>query len=338
MNQNQHPLSQDIINKERWRDILQRFVEVLRINIFVVDGQGKVLLAPLVERYGGKLLTKQSLGLDFFRQEEGFIKQFVTQGKFLEAVHTYDLRSFAIPMVFDKNNLAYMVVGPVILNKRLEAPQYEDMAKKRKAKKEELLEELNGIRVVSYVMMDSILDLLSEIVKDTIELSIEKKKLAQCWSNQESLPKGMSEAAEEIFSTVRMDEILGTLLDIALNMTKTECGSIMFIDEGKGQLHIKASRGLEKDKIQNTRVKLGEGIAGLAARERRVFYIKKDKIDSRIKPLLKRPEIKESLIMPLIAKERVFGVLNLHTKKEECRLEDNLDNLQHLSRLISVAL
>jgi len=129
-----------------------------------------------------------------------------------------------------------------------------------------------------------------------------------------------------------------TILDVALNLTKAECGSIMILDEKSGELTIKVSRGLREGEVKKTRLKLGEGISGLSAQENTAFVISKEKIDNRIKHLLKRPEIKEAVVMPLSIKNRVFGVLNLHTKNEETHIETGLENLQHISRLISTAI
>ena len=65
-----------------------------------------------------------------------------------------------------------------------------------------------------------------------------------------------------------------TLLDVALKMTNTECGSIMVVDQEKqGDLTIKVSRGLNEERVKNTRVRIGEGIAGLAAKENKPFVI-----------------------------------------------------------------
>ena len=104
-----------------------------------------------------------------------------------------------------------------------------------------------------------------------------------------------------------------------MKMTDTECGSIMLVDEKENDLSIKVYRGEKSERLKNVRVALGEGIAGIAAQENSSFIIGSSVPDNRIKHLLKRPEIKQSLIMPLVVKDKVFGVLNLHTKRQDKR-------------------
>ena len=339
MNQEQlKQIAQKTINKDKWWDILSRFIDVLRINIFLVDCTGSIILPPEEGRCGGRLLTERSLGFDLLCDSGNIMKQFDSAGHFLESVNKYGLYSFAIPInIADQQTIAYMIVGPVILNKRLDSTDYMEMAKQFGVKGEELLAEINEIRVVSNLMIGSILDLLAEIVKDSIELTIKEKELDQIKLDQETYLKSVKQGAREIYSTVHLDELLVTFLDLALRMTNTECGSIMVRDDDHGDLIIKVSRGLDGEQVQNTRVKVGEGISGRAVKQNISFVINGQNGEGTMQALLRRSDIKQSLVMPLVAKNRVFGVLNLHTKKDEAKIEDNVDNLQYLSKLISSA-
>ena len=332
-------LAREVINKEKWWDMLSRFIDVLRINICIIDSNGLVILPPEEGRYGGKLLTDPVLKFDLVDDAIKVQEMFEQQGMYLEAANRYGLHSFAIPITVDKDQvIGYLIIGPVILNKRLSATEYEEMARVYDCDRNQLLDELGGIRVVSNIMMNSILDLLTEIVRDNIELSLKKKQLEGIKADTGVLSGEFSEKAQEIYSTVYLDGLLATLLDVALKMTNAECGSILVMDAEQNELVMKASRGLDSEHFGNARIKLGEGIAGLAAQENTSFMIQGTEGDNRIKPFLKRPEIKEALVMPLTNKEEVFGVLNLHTKREGGSLGGSLNNLKYLSELLSSAL
>lgn len=335
-NNNHRQKGQEIINRDKWWDMLSRFIDVLRINIFLVDSNGLFILPPDRTRFGGRLLTEKPLGFDLLHHEN-FLGRFEVHGNFLETDNRYVLKSYAIPIKANKETIAYLIVGPVILNKRLERSEYVREAKEYKADADELLGELNELRVVSNMMIKSILDLLSEIMRDHVEMTIKDKRLGTLKDDPESRAKDLERVAKEIYSSVAVDELLVTLLDVALKMTGAECGSIMIADKDKGYMNIKASRGLTEEQVQDVHVKLGQGIAGIAAQENQSFVIKGQQGDNRIKHLLQRPEIKESLIIPLRSKEGVVGVLNLSNKSQESRFEENLENLRYLTTLVSSA-
>jgi len=334
--ENQFQIVRDIIGKDKWWDILSRFISVLRINIFIVDQNGLVILPPEESRYGGRLLFDRSLGFDLFQDSFNIISQFDWQGDFLESYNRYDLKCFAIPIKINQDQIvAYMVIGPIILNRRLQKEEYVEMAKQNIVDSDDLISVLSEVRVMSNIMVRSIIELLSEIVKDNIELSIKKNELDKLKINQEQYSKDFANLAQEIYSTVCLDEILATLLDVALKITKTEGGSILVKDDKSEDYAVKVSRGINMKNIQDIRVKPGEGISGIAMKENLAFVINGGKADNRIKHLLQRPEIKHSLVMPLTLKSKVFGVLNLHTSKEESLIEANLENLQYLSKLLT---
>jgi len=331
-------LAREVINKEKWWDMLSRFIDVLRINIFVVDHEGLVVLPPEERRYGGRLLTDRALKFDLIDDAVNIAEQFEPQGAFFESRNRYGLTNFAIPITLNGGAaIAYMIVGPLILNRRLTGSEYEKMADEAGCDLNELLNELGGIRVVSNIMVNSILALLSEIVRDGIELSLKEKELDQIKSGTEGYSKEVTKTAQEIYSTVYFDELLITLLDLALKMTNAECGSIM-VKDAKDELTIKASRGIDLSRVQNVRIRPGDGVAGIAAAEDLSFMIHGTEGDARIKPYLSRPDIKEAFVMPLKDKDKVFGVLSLHTKQGGGCIKGNVDNLQYLSKLMSSAL
>lgn len=330
-------LAQEIINKEKWWDILSRLIDVLRVNIFIVDGRGGILLPPEEGKYGGALLADVSLGFNLLKNTSVNIEQFEAENNYFEYQGPYHLYCFSLPILIQKDKLvAYMVIGPVILNRAHDRSQYQKLAEERGVEVERLIDQINDIRVVSHVMMNSILDLLAEIIKDQVERIEQSRKHFTINPDSEEISKRFNDVANEIYSTVRLDELLATLLDAALKMTNTECGSIMMYDKEQDRFSIKASKGLNLSRIEEVKTKLGEGLAGMAAQKNQTYIIEGQvSDDNKIKSCLKRPDIKQSLIMPIVEKNRILGVLNLHSKTEESRIKENLENLQYLTRLLS---
>ncbi len=220
----------------------------------------------------------------------------------------------------------------------MEEQSYQEAAKRLNIKTGNLKDDLMEVRVVSFLTLKAILDLLAQIAKDILDLNLEKRRLDQARHKRELLSKELSEAAKDMFATIHLDELLVTVLDLALNLTQAESGSLMLVDKETGDLSIRVSRGIDEEKYQGTRLRMGEGLAGLAAQENRTMIISGINGENRIQHLLKRPEIRQSAIVPLSSRNRVVGVLNLSTKSEDVPGEFNEKNLQHLSRLISTAI
>jgi len=330
-----------MINKDKWWDILQHFIDVLHINIFILDPQGQIILPPYQGRYGAEFLENKIFGLELSTDSPVFFRQFEKHENYLEYHnHTLDLHHFAIPMSAENGKLlAYMIVGPVILNKRLDSAEYKLISDKLQFDFDRLLSIINEVRVVSYITIKSILDLLAEVSKYVIQLSFQGQKMHNLGLGQETFPPQISKAAQDIYSSICLDELLVTLLDVALSLTKAECGSIMILDKKRGGLMIKVSRGIDAERAKNTQVKLGEGIAGLAAKERIPFVIRGTTGDKRILHLLKRPEIRHALVIPICLENTVYGILNVHSKNEENNMTDeSLNVVQNLSRLTSAAI
>ncbi len=337
-------LSQEFISRDKWADALRRFVNVLRISMFVIDSEGRVIVPPVIDRnnrgrYGARFLST-ALGFDLGSAEPAIMDKFKAHGPYLEARGLFDLYSFAVPVkVEDGQIIAYMIVGPVILNRRWDSQAYLQVAKESGVEIEDLTDVLHEIRVVSFVTIKALLDLLAQIAKDIVELRLENRRLHQKRFNKELLSDKLMSAAEDIYADIHMDELLVTVLDVALKCTGAECGSIMLLEKDSRVMNIKVARGIEKERLaQAGAVRMGEGIAGMAAQENRPFVIKGMNGENRIQPFLKRPEIKHSAVVPLTVRNRVFGVLNVHTKMDQARVEFDEENLQHLSLLISAAL
>ena len=109
--------------------------------------------------------------------------------------------------------------------------------------------------------------------------------------------------------------ILDLLLNIVLDVMKSKSGSIMLTDGSSPELTIQSARGLKKEIIENTRARLGYGVAGKVATDDSAIYIKgdgrerRDKIDPED---LTRKDIDHSLIIPLKLGNGTFGTLNIN--------------------------
>jgi len=200
-----------------------------------------------------------------------------------------------------------------------------------------LIDEINEIRVVSHLMINSTLDLLSRMLVDNLKpkiVSISQTLKAQEQKVQPVLTKKIDPSS---LTKIQINEFLSALLNIALKMAKCETGPIMTVDHGKGDLKIAVSKGLDKERIKDWRVKIGDRIAGLAVKEKRSFVIDGQERGKSFSPFLRRSEIKQSLVMPLIVKDYVFGVLNM-SSTTATNINENIDSIKNFDKLLSAVL
>ena len=111
-------------------------------------------------------------------------------------------------------------------------------------------------------------------------------------------------------------QILNLLLDVILEVMQAQRGSIMLLDETSRDLTIANARGLRREIIEKTRVRLGEGISGKVAAGDRAVFVKgaTDALQLNIQPDdLINPEIDTSYIVPITLRDGTVGTININS-------------------------
>ena len=217
------------------------------------------------------------------------------------------------------------MVGPVFLGQRRKEQGYKEKAEELGISLDKLIDGLTEIKVFTFTGIQSLIELIRDIVSNVAQLGYSRFKLERLIP----LPK-----IGKIVHKFHMDKILSALLDISFNTTKAEFGSIMLVDEQTGELYIKIAKGLTKDIIKNARLKPGEGIAGLAVKERRFLLLDDSLTDERIKSRLKRPEIQSAVVAPLRVMDEPLGVMNIATSNPSDKISP--EKVETIHRLIEL--
>ncbi len=131
-------------------------------------------------------------------------------------------------------------------------------------------------------------------------------------------------------------KLLKFLLDVAVQAVSATAGSIMLYSEESSELYIAYATGLSERVVRNTRQKLGDGIAGAVAKERRGRLIRESR-DQRLYPVDRdRTGIRCGISVPLVWEYRLLGVLNVSSDSPSRELnEEGLHTLERLSARIS---
>lgn len=124
--------------------------------------------------------------------------------------------------------------------------------------------------------------------------------------------------------------ILRDFLRRIITIVGGEAGSIMILDGDK--LYIKVSVGLPRDIEKEVVLRLGEGIAGWVALNRSPIVLEDITKDPRYKPSPSSTEIKSSICIPIVLKDKVIGVLNINTLKDYKRFDEK--DIEMINRLM----
>ena len=309
-----------IRNSQKLEQILLNFIEVLRINILMVDTKGNPVLVPKTNGFGFHGASQWGILQDLGKTE--FLSKFQAEGNYLKYIDKFGFHSFAIPVAIqDMAPIGYLIVGPVILNKQLELAKYETITDELHINFSDFLECLNEVRVISVNSLKSTLDLLFELSQYALKMQTTEPP-------QEVIKSDQTQFTQSVFKN---------LLDLSMALTQAECGSIMLLNNITNELTILASKGVDLQKIQSIPMKLGEGIAGLAAQKRESFVINEEHSSNRIRHLLKKPELKCAVVLPIIKNNNeVLGVMNISTHQGSSRLATHAQEmLQSLMEITS---
>jgi signal transduction histidine kinase/response regulator RpfG family c-di-GMP phosphodiesterase len=126
------------------------------------------------------------------------------------------------------------------------------------------------------------------------------------------------------FEVERYMELVVELIAELLNVKRA---SLMMVDDDGHELRIDTAIGLDEDVVQHARVKLGESVAGLVAKENNAYLVRDIGHDHRVREVagVRRYESKSFLSVPVRKDGRVVGVINVTDPVGR----DTLDDADH---------
>lgn len=141
------------------------------------------------------------------------------------------------------------------------------------------------------------------------------------------------------------DASLNRVLQTALKAVGASSGSIMLLEESgeedrtMGSLVIRSAVGLDDSIVRNTRHKVGEGISGWVAKNRKPLLLFGRPDNPEFVSSKENNTPSASMVAPLLARDRVIGVISLNDRKNGERFsQGDLDFLMTVSSEIGLAL
>ncbi len=125
------------------------------------------------------------------------------------------------------------------------------------------------------------------------------------------------------------DELLGLMLDKAIELTRATTGSIMLKEDGSKYLRYAAYRGFDENKIKRVPIAVGEGLTGAVFKDGIPRLVNDVHQDPLYIPL--REDIQSELIVPLQVEGQIIGVLSVDSVEKNAFSEEDLELLYTIS-------
>jgi PAS domain S-box-containing protein len=146
------------------------------------------------------------------------------------------------------------------------------------------------------------------------------------------------ETGHEIGTTLELPRIMEAVLGQILAVTGADMGAIYLKDKQKDELKLSFVKGAEQEKMIFKQIKLGDGRLGVAATSRDIVTMDNlAKADEWDNVFLGAARPSSQVIVPLVAREKLIGVLTVASLSRHESFEDELELLKGIAELTSMA-
>jgi signal transduction histidine kinase len=169
---------------------------------------------------------------------------------------------------------------------------------------------------------------------------MESSKLKSKDNEQQSEILTLSRISAALSGLWDLDAILGVGLDSALQSIRGTVGEILLIDEDSQTLSRHVHRGLSKEFVTGLRTNLGEGITGSVAQSGKAIMVEDISSDPRAahRDLIIAEGLRAFVSVPLRAKDRVLGVLNIASHQRRKYTNDDVYFLYAIGDQLGIAI
>jgi len=125
-------------------------------------------------------------------------------------------------------------------------------------------------------------------------------------------------ATEAISSTLQLDPLLDTIMELGMKIMDAEGCSVLLVNEKEKKLQFVAASGAKKEEIKKLSLDIGEGVAGWVVQNDQLLLIEDVSKDSRFSKRVDevlRQETKSLICVPLKVKNRIIGVMEVINKR-----------------------
>ena len=147
----------------------------------------------------------------------------------------------------------------------------------------------------------------------------------------------LAEVARLAASARTFAELMGTIIDRARAAARADVCSLYLMDRDGTGVTLAATDGLDQEAVGHARLALGEGLTGLAARDRVPVTSRDVNIDPRFAWIREVDQARYTSMcsVPMIWNDQVIGVLNVQTVEERVFGAADVGFLETLAALLA---
>jgi len=153
--------------------------------------------------------------------------------------------------------------------------------------------------------------------------------------------KILHEIAKDISDDLDLSQLLKSIVDTITHFVKVDSCLIYLYDRPNDELVLTASNDPGIKNQGDLRLKMGEGVTGWAAKEKKPVALSREAYkDKRFKAFasLKEDRYEAFLSVPILSKNEIVGVMNLQHKKEHTYPEGQIKLLYTIGRYLGSAI
>ena len=134
-----------------------------------------------------------------------------------------------------------------------------------------------------------------------------------------------------------VEDLLGELLDRVRDLLRVDTAAVLLLDASGSYLVATASRGLEDEVRQGTRVPVRRGFVGRIAAEKQPVVVEQVEHSDVFNPVLRHVGIRSLLGVPLLHQGAVIGVLHVGALETRRFTPEDVDLLQTVADRVALA-
>jgi len=129
------------------------------------------------------------------------------------------------------------------------------------------------------------------------------------------------EVADVVNTTLDLDTTLRRVAELVRKVIDYEIFAILLLNEKTQELYFRFQVGYSPEVAERLRIKVGEGVTGIAAQRREPILVGDVSRDARYISVL--PNVRSELAVPLIVKNRLIGVIDIESPQPDHFTEEH---------------